>query len=122
MRRTGCLLLLAVCAGCIPINAKRGADLSKVDQFTIEKHKTTEKELIQELGTPTSTTMTGDGTKTLVWGGGTAKSHVNLVSALVPFAWVADPQGIQVDTKSLMVQVRDGIVVDYSMTSGSQQY
>ncbi|HEX8340117.1 MAG TPA: hypothetical protein VF624_04345 [Tepidisphaeraceae bacterium] len=122
MRHAGCSLLLAAFAGCIPINAKRGTDLSKVDQFTIEKHKTTENELIEKLGAPTSTTMTGDGTKTLLWGGGTTKSHMNLVGVLVPFALMADPHRTQVDTKSLMVQVREGIVVDYSMTSGNQQY
>lgn len=57
--------LLAVGTGCIPMSRHNGSDLSKLDEFKIEKNKTTEKELVDRFGPAETSTTRGDGDKIL---------------------------------------------------------
>ncbi|MDB5328770.1 MAG: hypothetical protein JWM57_4339, partial [Phycisphaerales bacterium] len=69
-----------------------------------------------------TTTKQSDGTKTLVWGGGTASSHYNVATLFVPLAALADPHRTTITHQTLMATIRDGVVTDYTLSNGSQAY
>lgn len=110
-------LVLVTVGGCIPISAHSGSDLTKLDLFKIEKNKTTEEELLQHLGQPLNTTMLADGSKQMMWMDANAQGHLNVVSALVPWAWAADQQHDTTTNRSLTATIRDGLVVDYIISN-----
>ncbi|MFT3784915.1 MAG: hypothetical protein QM770_01955 [Tepidisphaeraceae bacterium] len=110
-------------SGCIPINARSGTDLSSLDgRFTIEANKTTEKELLARFGPPTNSTLGADGSKQLLWADNRGSSHVNVAAAIVPFGFLADRQGTKMTSRTLMVTIRNGLVVDYHLSDGAQQF
>lgn len=117
-------VLVAACclAGCMPFSSRSGTDLNKFEQFTVEKNVTTEKELIEHFGEPATTSMQGDGSKLVVWHGGQVKSHVNFAEAIVPLVGFADKDRTAAKTQSLTATIRNGVVVDYSLTNSSQRF
>lgn len=114
------MLLLAI--GCFPSSSHVGADLSKADEFTIEKGKTTEQQLIDRFGPPGNTTTRGDGERILTWNDARQNSTINGTKFIPVVGLFTGPAVDQkVTHRSLTVTVRDGIVIDYTSTSGNQK-
>jgi cytoskeletal protein RodZ len=98
-------LALAACAS-------SGTNFDETKSSSIEKGVTTENELVQTFGPPTSSTVSADGTKTLVWA--YAHSQANGES-FIPFAgsWVG---GVHTKSKALSVTLRHNRVTDYAVS------
>jgi hypothetical protein len=97
-----------------------GSDLSKLDTFTITKNVTTEQQLVSEFGTPASIVTQSDGTTLETWADGRTSQSDPIGSALIPN--FSGNQGISVKMRSLAATIRDGVVVDYTISNGSQHY
>ena len=122
MRLSLAILLSLSFTGCIPMSMHRGSDLAKLDEFTIEKNKTTERELIERFGKPQSTMTNADGSRVLTWTEMRGEGQMNLAASLVPFAWTAAKTAEQkTQSRSLMVTVRDGVVADYRIADHQGQ-
>lgn len=102
-------------SGCFPVSAHRGSDLSKLDEFKIEKNKTTERELVDRFGLPGHSTQQGDGSRILTWTDASSEGNVSAV----PFT---PRQPMNVKSRSLTVTVRDSVVVDFRVSDSSQQW
>ena len=109
-------------AGCFPSQTHSGADLSKLDDFKIEKNKTTEKELVDHFGAPGNTTMRGDGSKMLSWNDARSDANYN-GAAFIPIvgAFTGPMVDQKINHRSLSATVRDGVVIDFTETNGNQQ-
>ena len=59
--------IVLLLGGCIPVSSQNGADLSKMQEFHIEKNVTSEKELVDHFGPPGNTVTQGDGARMLSW-------------------------------------------------------
>jgi hypothetical protein len=105
-------LALSYATGCIPMSIQRGADLSKLDEFKIEKNRTTEKELVDHFGAPGNTMTASDGSKVLTWSDARSQSTINI--------FFPQPSG-KVTRRSLTATVRDNLVVDYQISDGKQE-
>lgn len=116
------LLIGPMIAGCFPVSTHRGADLSKAEEFHIEKNKTTEKELVDRFGPPGNTVTRGDGTKMLSWTDSRGQGTVNTTKFL-PIVGLFTGNTVDQKTthRSLTATVRDGVVVDYTTTDGSNR-
>jgi hypothetical protein len=114
---------LAGCAiGCMPVASHQGADLSKVDEFHIEKNKTTEKELVDRFGLPGNTLTRGDGTKTLSWNDSRGQGTVNGTKFIpVVGLFTGNLMDQKITQRSLTATVRDGVVVDYTTSDGNSR-
>jgi len=109
-------------AGCFPSQTHSGADLSKLQDFKIEKNKTTEKELVDHFGAPGNTTMRGDGLKMLSWNDARSDANYN-GAAFIPIVGVFTGSAVhqKVTHRSLSATVRDGVVIDFTQSDGNQQ-
>jgi hypothetical protein len=102
--------------GCIPMSTHNGANLAKVDEFKIEKGKTTEREVFEEFGEPGSRVTQGDGSRVLTWTDARSKSNMPLLP-IVPYT-----NQTTTTSRSLSVTIRDGVVIDYMITGGTQKF
>ena len=109
--------LSPIAGGCMPTSSHSGQDLSNLDEFKIEKGKTTEKELVNRFGPPAGTVTRGDGTKILNWSDTGGQGHINMMGAFLPFV---PTKTVDVDStsKPLSATVRDGVVIDYTISGG----
>jgi hypothetical protein len=94
--------------------------------FKIEKNKTTEQELVDHLGQPASTTINSDGSKVLTWSGGQSQtqgagSWGTALISIVPGGILFAHEDMNVHTSSIMVTVRNGVVVDYTVVDSNQK-
>jgi len=108
--------------GCSTNSTHQGSDLSKLDDFKIEKNKTTEKELVDHFGAPGNTTMRGDGSKMLSWNDARSDANYN-GAAFIPIVGVFAGSAVhqKINHRSLSATVRDGVVIDFTETNGNRQ-
>jgi hypothetical protein len=119
------MVTVAVPLGGCQQTYKNGSDIQALQDFKIEKGKTTEQELISRLGEPASTMDRGDGTIVLTWSGaqGTTNGTGPLGSAflsMVPGGILLAHDDMKMQSQSLQVTVKDGIVIDYTILSANQ--
>ena len=111
----GTLVFALTSGGCF--SSHYGSDLSKLDDYKIEKNVTTEKDLVDQFGEPNNTTMRSDGSKVLMWGDARGSASFNPATAVPVVGMFAHDEGHGTH-KSLTAIVRDGVVVDYTISGG----
>lgn len=99
------VLACAVLGGCMSYDRSVGADVGKFDSLAIEKNKTTEQEIVAALGPPATTATREDGVQMVRWNG--AKTEKRL-------------SGSKTTVRSLSAEVKNGVVVDYTMSDRSK--
>jgi hypothetical protein len=114
------LLALAGTGGCIPTKHHQGANLGQLDKVKIVKGETTEKQLTDWFGPPSSTMSKGDGSRTLSWMEVKGEGSTNVGLALLSIPGARTVQA-KTTTRSLTVTVKDGIVTDYMVSDTAQQ-
>ncbi len=103
--------------GCASMH--NGSDLSKLDDFKIERNVTTEKQLVDEFGPPMHTTTRGDGTKVLTWNDTHSSYQLNPASMVPGVGFFVHDEGSHATFRTLNATIRDGIVVDYTTSDSS---
>ena len=122
MRRTWIILCGVVLAGVgfgpgagCSRSRHEGAELDRLADAPIVRNRTTERELRDLLGEPDSSTRQGDGNKVLVW------RDVRTRPGQAGVPTMTASTRTQVDTRTLTVTVRDGVVVDHRYTVGTTE-
>lgn len=123
-RRLSALWVITALAiiGCSTNTTHQGSDLSKLDEFKIEKNVTTEKELVDHFGSPGNVTARGDGSQILVWNDTRSDAKTNGTKFIPVVGLFTGPMVDQkINHRSLSATVRDGVVIDFTETNGNQQ-
>ena len=114
------ILVFLSAPGCVPRSYHQGSDLSKLDEFHLEKNRTTEKELIEYFGPSENTFTKGDGDKVLTWTDMRSEGTVNGATAIpIVGHFMGNSVDQKVTRRSLNATVRDGIMVDYTVADGN---
>jgi len=112
--------------GCIVVDVgctntyQGGTNVQKLESYKIEKNKTTAQDLIAQFGQPASVMTNSDGSQTMTWSGYDAQSHdLGLLEGITMPLGISH-EDVNSNNASLVVTVRNGIIVDYQVMTSNQ--